>query len=136
VTGNDNADLAAAIGARSPQRTGSRFNWWLDIGLAWPGDVEIDGLDPSGQIFYYDAALAWRVHRKFDVLMQVAGNSALYQSAIPMLGEPAAQIGMGGLWHISTSYGLRFGIFEDLRTETAPDFGIEITLIIKRFGKR
>jgi len=133
LTGNDNTDLAAGIGARSPHGAGSRFGWWLDIGLVWPGDVAIDGLDPSGQIFYYDTALAWRLHRKFDFLVQIAGSSAVYRSRIPMLGEPTAQIGVGGLWHISTNYGLRFGLFEDLRAETAPDFGIEITLIFKAF---
>jgi hypothetical protein len=108
--------------------------WWLDLGMAWPGNVGIASLNAAGQVFYYDAAIAWRVHNRFDILAQMAGSSALYQSNIKMLGRPAAQIAIGGLWHILSNYGLRFGITEDIRSDTAPDFGFEITLIFKAFG--
>jgi hypothetical protein len=49
-----------------------------------------------------------------------------------MLGRSAAQLGVGLLWHINDDFGMRTGFFEDIRTETAPDFGVEIALIIKR----
>ena len=129
LTGNDSADLAAGLGIRSPKTAGGRIHWWLDMGLVWPGDVDIDGLDTAGQIYYYDAAFAWRFQRRFDFLLQVAGNTAPYQSNIKMLGDPAAQVAIGGLWHLSSHYGLRFGIIEDLRAKTAPDVGFELTLI-------
>jgi hypothetical protein len=59
----------------------------------------------------------------------------LYQSDIKMLGRPTAQLALGGLWHIFDNYGLRFGFTEDIRANTAPDVGFEITLIFKAFGK-
>jgi hypothetical protein len=91
LTGNGHTDLAAGLRARSPLKDASRYSWWLDLGLVWPGDVDIAGLNSSGQVFYYDAALAWRAHRRLDILLQVAGNSPLYQSGLKMLGRPAAQ---------------------------------------------
>ena len=135
LTGNDSTDMAAGFGVRSPQFDGARLDWWLDMGIAWPGDIDIPGLDSEGQIFYYDAALAWRIHKRFDILAQVAGNSGRYQSGIKMLGQPAAQLALGGLWHIFNNYGLRFGITEDIRADTASDFGLEMTLIFKGPGK-
>jgi hypothetical protein len=134
LTGNGSTDLATGFGVRSPRSGTARLHWWLDLGIAWPGDIDLVGLDTEGRIFYYDAALAWRVHKRFDVLAQVAGDSGRYQSNIKMLGRPAAQIAFGGLWHIFSRYGLRFGITEDIRAQTAPDVGIEMTLIFKPFG--
>ena len=135
LTGNGSADLAAGFGVRSPRSDVARLNWWLDLGLAWPGEVDIEGLATAGQVFYYDAALAWRIRKRFDILGQIAGTSGLYQSDIKMLGRPTAQLALGGLWHIFDNYGLRFGFTEDIRANTAPDVGFEITLIFKAFGK-
>jgi hypothetical protein len=50
-----------------------------------------------------------------------------------MLGEPAMQLGVGAMWHVSEKYAMRFGFFEDLIAESAPDFGIEMAVIFKRF---
>lgn len=131
LTGSGNVDLATGVGVRSPG--GSKLDWWLDIGLVWPGDVDIAGLDSSGQIFYYDGAAAWRLLKNLDLLLQLAGHTALYQSNVTMLGEPAMQLGVGAMWHVSDKYAMRFGFFEDLRAESAPDFGIEMAIIFKRF---
>ncbi len=131
LTGSGNVDVAAGVGIRSPG--GSRLNWWLDMGLIWPGDVDIVGLDTAGQIYYYDTAVAWRLLTSLDLLLQLAGHTALYQSNVTMLGEPALQLAIGAMWHVSDKYAMRFGFFEDLRAESAPDFGIEISLIFKHF---
>ena len=76
--------------------------------------------------------MAWRALSALDLIVQVAGHSALYQSNVTMLGEPAMQLGVGATWHFSDRYALRFGFFEDLRAESAPDFGIELAFILKR----
>ncbi len=135
LTGNGSTDLAGGFGVRSPRTRVARLNWWLDLGIAWPGDIDIVGLNTAAQIFYYDAALTWRIHKRFDILAQVAGDSGRYQSNIKMLGRPAAQIALGGLWHIFKNYGLRFGVTEDIRAKTAPDVGLEMTLIFKAYGE-
>lgn len=131
LTGSGNTDVSAGIGVRSPG--GSTLNWWLETGLVWPGDVDIPGLHTSGQIFYYNGAVSWRAWSSLDLLLQVAGHSALYQANVTMLGQPAMQLGVGAMWHISEKTALRFGFFEDVRAESVPDFGIELALVFKRF---
>ena len=49
LTGSGNTDIAAGLGWRSPRARGTKLNWWLDLGLVWPGDVDIDTLDKSAQ---------------------------------------------------------------------------------------
>jgi len=131
LTGSGNVDVAAGVGIRSPG--GARLDWWLDMGLVWPGDVDIVGLDSSGQIYYYDGAVAWRLLTNLDLLLQLAGHTALYQANVTMLGEPAMQLGVGAMWHVSDKFAMRFGFFEDLRAESAPDFGIELAFVFKHF---
>jgi hypothetical protein len=131
LTGSGNIDVGAGVGMRSPGS--SRLDWWLDVGLVWPGDVDIAGLDSSGQIYYYDGAVTWRMLKNLDVLLQLAGHTALYQANVTMLGEPAMLLAAGTMWHVSERYALRLGFFEDLRAESAPDFGIEMAFIFKHF---
>ncbi|TDJ47692.1 MAG: DUF3187 family protein [Gammaproteobacteria bacterium] len=133
LTGSGSADIAAGVGWRSPHARGAAVNWWLDLGLVWPGKVDLAAFNVAGQIFYYDAALTWRVVRRFDVIVQVAGHSGVYQGDIATLARPAAQLAVGGLWHITPGIGIRAGIFEDLRAKSAPDFGIELAVIIGRW---
>lgn len=131
LTGSGNIDVGAGLGVRSPG--GSKIDWWLETGVVWPGDVDIVGLDSSAQIYYYNGAVAWRLLANLDVLLQLAGHTSLYDTNVNMLGEPAMQLGVGAMWHVSEKYAMRFGFFEDLIAESAPDFGIEMAVIFKRF---
>lgn len=133
LTGSGNADISIGVGWRSPDKAGARFRWWLDTGIVFPGDVDIVGLEPESQIYYYDAAMTLRIVKRLDAILQVAGNSSLYAGQTALLGEPVAQVALGGLWQISSRVGLRFGIFEDILAESAPDFGIELSILVKRW---
>ena len=76
--------------------------------------------------------MTWRALKALDLIVEVAGNSALYRTDLGNIGEPVAQLALGGLWHLSENYGLRIGFFEDLRANSAPDFGLELSLVVKR----
>lgn len=131
-TGNDHADYAAGLRFTSP-RPSSRLHWSADFGVLWPGDVDIAGLPAKDQVFYYDVAFSWRWLLSLDLLLDAAGNSALYTSELPSLGSPAAQLAAGFVWHMATGNSIRFGFYEDLRAESATDFGLELAVTIKRF---
>jgi hypothetical protein len=133
LTGSGNFDPGAGLGISSPAEPGSSISWWLDAGLVWPGGIDIDQLDTASQVFYYDAAIAWRAFSRLDLILQIGGNTALYDVGIKNLGEPVAQLAIGAQWHASDKLGVKLGIFEDIRTESAPDFGIELSLILKSF---
>ena len=133
LTGSGNADIAAGLGWRSPPKTDAAFRWWLDAGVVFPGGVDIADLDTQSQVYYYDTALTLRIVRSFDAIVQFAGHSSIYDQSWEILGEPAGQVAIGGLWHFSDSFSLRLGFTEDVLAESAPDFGIEISLIARRW---
>ncbi|MFQ5633842.1 MAG: DUF3187 family protein [Gammaproteobacteria bacterium] len=132
LTGSGDTDFAGGVGWRSPDDPGTPLRWWLDVGVVLPGGIDIDGLDTESRVYYYDAALAWRLLRRLDAVVQFAGHSALYSGDAASLGESALQVAIGGLWHLSPRFGLRIGFVEDLRAESAPDFGVEISLLVRR----
>ena len=132
LTGSGNTDLAVGLGWRAPPSATSRFNWWLDVGAVFPGDVDIAALETESQVWYYDAAMTFRIVRKLDAILQFAGHSRLYSGNVSQLGKPSSQVAIGGLWRVSPRFGLRFGFFEDIDAESAPDFGVELALIVRR----
>lgn len=133
LTGSGDTDIAAGVGWRSPDSPGAKLRWWLDVGAVLPGDVDIAGLETESLVYYADAAMTWRIARSFDAILQVASHSPLYAGNTSLLGDWAAQLAIGGLWHLSPRFGLRFGIFEDILVESTPDFGVEISLLVRRW---
>lgn len=133
LTGSGATDFAVGIGWRSPDDTNGRLRWWLDLGAVLPGDVDIAALDTRSQIYYYDGALTWRFFHRLDMIVQLAGHSRLYAGDVADLGKPSASLAVGGLWRMSPRVGLRFGIVEDVIAESAPDFGLEISLLVRRW---
>ena len=120
-------------GVPSPPSPGAKLRWWLDVGAVLPGDVDIVGLETETLVFYYDTAMTWRIFGSLDAILQVAGHSPLYAGNTSLLGDWAAQLAVGGLWHLSPRFALRFGIFEDILVESTPDFGAEVSLLVRRW---
>ncbi len=131
LTGSGSSDFAVGLGWRTPPDAVGRIRWWFDMGIVFPGEVDIVGLDTVSQAFFYDAAMTIRIVRRLDAILQLAGNSALYSGDVSQLGNSSAQLAVGGLWHMTPGLGLRFGILEDILSESAPDFGIELALIVR-----
>lgn len=132
LTGSGGTDLAAGLRLAGPVsrpgEPGSRLGWSVSTGLVWPGNVDLPLPPPSGQILYYDASLAWAALQSLDLVLQAQGHTGDYQSDLKMLGSAALQFGGGVIWHVSHQYSVRFGIFEDIRTDTTPDFATELSL--------
>jgi hypothetical protein len=126
LTGSGGTDVAA--GLRLASRSG-RLGWSLGVGVAWPGDVDLPLPAPVGHVWYGDAALAWAAWPTFDVIVQAAGHDGAWESGLDALGGTALQLGGGFVWRLAPRYRLRFGVFEDIKTDTTPDFATELALV-------
>lgn len=132
LTGNGGTDLAAGLRAGRGGIAGTPglgpLGWSAQAGLVWPGDADEPLPPAAGQFWYYDTALAWAATSALDLVVQLQGHGGAWQSHVTMLGDTALQLGLGAIWHPRPRLGLRLGIFEDLRTDTTPDFAIELAL--------
>lgn len=128
LTGNGGLDLAAGLGLRMGSGDGD-LQGWLGAGVAWPGGFDLDGVTARPQVAYYNAALRWRALDSLDLLLGLAGQTAAFESGLKLIGGPSLQFGAGAHWQFGRRLGLRLGFTQDIRAETAPDFGLELALI-------
>ncbi len=132
LTGNGGTDVAAGLRLGQPTRSTAaglgRLGWTVQTGVVWPGTADAPLPAAAGQFWYYDAALAWPAGAALDLVLQVQGHGGPWQSHLEMLGDTALQLGLGLIWRARSGLGLRFGIFEDIRTDTTPDFALELAL--------
>lgn len=133
LTGSGGTDIAAGLRLAKPPTPRSsglaQLGWSAQAGITWPGGADEPLPPPAGQIYYYDAALAWAATQSLDLVLQAQGHSGAWQSDLKMLGTRALQLGGGALWHVAGGYSLRLGLFEDIRTDTTPDVTIELALV-------
>lgn len=132
LTGSGGTDIAAGLRVESPRPPGGRVGWSAGAGVAWPGDVDLPLPPAAGHILYFDATLAWAAWPSLDLLLQVQGHDAPFDSALDVLGDPALQLGGGLAWRFGDGFSLRFGVFEDLVTDTSPDFATHLALTWRR----
>lgn len=126
LTGSGSTDIAAGLAVRAP--ADGRLGWSLRAGLLWPGAVDAALPAAAGQVYYYEGSLSWRLLPSLDLVMQTLGHSGAWQSDLKLLGGHSLQLGAGGHWRFAEHFGLRFAVFEDLRVDSAPDFGLELSL--------
>lgn len=126
LTGSGSTDIAAGLAVTAAAR--ERLGWSLRAGMLWPGAVDAPLPAAAGQVYYYEGSLSWRLLPSLDLVLQALGHSGTWQSDLKMLGGHSLQLGAGGHWRFAEHFGLRFAVFEDLRVDSAPDFGLELAL--------
>jgi hypothetical protein len=128
LTGSGGTDVAAGLRVEAPHGPGGRLGWTAGAGVTFPGDTDLPLPGPEDAILHYDAALAWAARPSLDLVLQVQGQGGGWRSGLDMLGGASLQLGGGFAWRIGPALVLRFGVFEDIRTDTAPDFATELAL--------
>jgi hypothetical protein len=129
LTGNGATDVAAGLSLTAPATGDGRFGWSARAGILWPGEADPALPTTAGQVYYYEGSLSWRLVPSLDLALQALGHSGAWQSGLKLLGSRSLQLGGGGTWRFGRRYGLRAAVFEDLRTDTASDFTMEIALL-------
>ena len=132
LTGSGGTDVSASLRATGPAL--ARLTWSVAAGVTWPGDVDLPLPPASAQIPWYDASLGWAALESLDLVLQVQGQGGAYRSGLEMLGSSALQFGAGVVWRVNGGLGIRFGVFEDIHTDTAPDFATELAVTVSPSG--
>ena len=74
------------------------------------------------------AGLGFAITPAIEIRVQAGARSAVYDSRINALGEPAATLTMGANFGLSDNYLLSLGFIEDIKPESAPDVSFLIAL--------
>ena len=106
--------------------SGRRVGYVLNAGYYILGPSKIPGLVPRNY-FSLMGGLDFLIGRRFDLLIQVDGDSRFVESLIPILDKPTGQITAGFRWRLAQRVCLEFRLSEDLAA-TNPDFTFGLRL--------
>lgn len=111
------------------QSTGTsvRLPWGVRAGAMRRGDTRLLPGRANDLVPFADATLGWRLTPAWDVAAQLQWHGALYDSAIPYLGD-AATLALSSAWHSQHGWSLRAGLVEDAIPKHAQDVTFFVSL--------
>lgn len=129
LTGSDGweASLALALDHRIPLQHG-HLALWGGLGGSWLGNSEV--LDGQAEDWAANAWLGagWSPLQWLAFKLQLDARTALYDSALAELGDPAVILTMGGSLGLGEKTTLDLGVGEDLAVNTSPDVTFHLGL--------
>ena len=132
LTGSGGYDFSVGLTLNDPQTLG-KYRITLYGGLA---GIFLGGIDAELAAVQKDFALAgrlgigWQATRLLQLKLQLDGHSALYDSELKQLGNPAFQLITGGSLTFTDDVYLDISVAENLNSATAVDVAFQLGLVI------
>ena len=127
LTGSDSWSASLALSAdRQILLTQGQAAFWGGLGGSWLGNSE--GLDSHAKDWAANAWLGagWSPREWIDFKLQLDAHTALYDSELSELGDPAVILTMGGDLALGPQTSLEIGVGEDIAVGTSPDVTFHI----------
>jgi hypothetical protein len=104
------------------------LNWHGQAGYLRAGKSGILAAAQERDLWFLGLALDWAVADTVSLIAQVDMNRAPTNSDLTALGDDAVQLALGLRWGFARCWNVDFSFTEDVRVETAPDFGLQASL--------
>jgi hypothetical protein len=76
------------------------------------------------------AGIGWQATKLIQLKLQLDAESALYDSGLKEMGDPALQLVMGGSLTFTEDVYLDISVAEDVNTSTAADVAFQMALVV------
>jgi hypothetical protein len=132
LTGSGGYDFSAGLTINDPQSL-EKYRITLYGGLAGVFLGDVDGELAAVQNNFALAGrvgIGWQAAKLLQLKLQLDAQSALYNSDLKILGDPAFQLVMGGSLTFTDAVYLDISIAEDISTLTAADVAFQLALVI------
>jgi hypothetical protein len=132
LTGSGGYDFSVGLILNDPQSL-EKYRITLYGGLAgiFLGDIdaELSGVQKdfalAGRL-----GIGWQATRLIQLKLQLDGHSALYDSELTQMGDPAFQLIMGGSLTFTDDVYLDLSVAENLNSATAVDVAFQLGLVV------
>jgi len=131
LTGSGGFDLSAGITLNDPT-TLEEYRITLFGGLAGVFLGDIDGDLAALQknfVVAGRAGIGWQATKLIQFKLQLDAQSAIYDSDLKEMGDPAFQLVMGGSLTFTDDVYLDIAVAEDISTSTAADVAFQLALV-------
>ena len=132
LTGSGGYDFSVGLMINDPHSL-EKYRVTLYGGLAGIFLGDIDGELAAVQNSFAlagRAGIGWQASRLIQLKLQVDAQSALYDSDLKEMGDPAFQLVMGGSITFSDDVYLDISVAEDIITSTAADVAFQLALVV------
>jgi hypothetical protein len=132
LTGSEAWDLSLALsGQRDFPLGDGRGAVWGGFGISWLGDGEVLEEDVEDFAASGWLGVGWSPLDWLALKLQVDSHTALYDSDLGELGDPAVILTMGGTLGLGEQTTLDIGVGEDLNVNASPDVTFHLHLAHK-----
>jgi hypothetical protein len=132
LTGSGGTDFSAGLTLHDPYSL-EKYRITLYGGLAGLFLGDMDGELAAIQknfVLAGRAGIGWQATRLIQLKLQLDAQTAIYDSELKQLGDPALQLVMGGSLTFTDNVYLDISVAEDIRTTTAPDVAFQLALSV------
>ncbi len=132
LTGSEAWDISVALSAQRDFPLGKgQGAFWGGFGVSWLGDGEV----LEGEVVDYAAngwiGAGWTPLNWLALKVQIDSHTALYDSNLTELGDPAVMLTIGGTLALSEKTLLDIGVGEDLNVNASSDVTLHLRLAHK-----
>jgi hypothetical protein len=132
LTGSGGTDFSAGVTLNDPHSL-EKYRITLYGGLAGVFLSDADGELAAIQknwVLVGRAGIGWQATKTFQFKLQLDAQSAIYDSALKEMGDPAFQLVMGGSLTFSDTVYLDIAVAEDISPSTAADVAFQLALAL------
>jgi hypothetical protein len=132
LTGSGGYDFSVGVMLNDPHSLG-KYHITLYGGLAGIFLGNIDAVQAPAQKDFAVAGrvgIGWQATKLIQLKLQLDGQSALYDSSLELIGDPAFQVIMGGSLTFSDDVYLDISVAEDINSATGVDVAFQLGLVV------
>ena len=129
LTGSGGWDAGLALAAQRDFSAQDDISIWGGLGATWLGDGDILADRAEDWAASAWTGVGWSPLNWLAFKLQADAHSALYDSALDQLGDPALILTMGGTLGLGSRTTLDIGVGEDLAVNASPDVTFHLSLV-------
>jgi len=132
LTGSGGYDFSVGLTLNDPQSLGEyRITLYGGLAGLFLGDIDAE-LSAAQKNFALTGRLGvgWQATKLIQLKLQLDGHSALYDSELQQLGDPAFQLILGGSLIFTDDFYLDISVAENLNSATAVDVAFQLGLVV------
>ena len=127
-TGSGSSDLYGVARFSGAHRSELPLYWHGQLGVTSVGNSSLFGPEQRDWIWFGGLSAEWYFNQRWALIGQIDSHSAVLDSSLDALGEPAAMLSLGLRRQLSSKWAIDVSFAEDIVVESAPDIIFQASL--------
>jgi hypothetical protein len=120
-TGSGSSDLYGVARFSGAHRSELPLYWHGQLGITSVGNSSPLGPEQRDWIWFGGLSAEWHFNQRWALIGQIDSHSAILDSSLDALGEPAAMLSLGLRRQLNSKWAIDVSFAEDIVVESAPD---------------